>query len=68
MYRTYDLILAMSIGWALYGMLNIIIRKNNKENYRVYSIAIIVCMTVPIIDNLIKPGVIPPIFCASSSN
>lgn len=55
MYRTYDLILAMSIGWALYGMLNIIIRKNNKENYRVYSIAIIVCMTVPIIDNLIKP-------------
>lgn len=55
MYRTYDLFLAMGLGWALYGILNILTRKNKRDHDSLLSLALTISLTIPILDHLIKP-------------
>jgi AraC-like DNA-binding protein len=55
MYRTYDLFLAMGLGWALYGIINILTRKNKRDHDSILSLALTISLTIPILDHLIKP-------------
>ncbi len=55
MFKLYDLLLAMGIGWAVYGALNILTRQNRRDRDTVFALAVLFCFTLPMIDHLIKP-------------
>ena len=56
MYKSYDLFLAMGVGWAIYGIIIIITGRKNLGTSKIWATSILICFTIIILDHLIKPS------------
>ncbi len=55
MFSSFDMFLAMGIGWAVYGTLNILTRENRKDRDTFFAFAVLLCFSVNILDHLLRP-------------